>query len=363
MLAIMFALVVAHLSLYPYTGWRHIGIGPFEYLSGPWIPIHQKLLWGDIVFNVIAYIPLGFLLLLGLSELPKNAERLIAPLAAIALSFGLEALQTSLPTRVPSKMDVLTNSIGAIIGTLLAIWVVQHQQWADKLNQTLRLWLIQKAWLGMGLLCLWLLALLAPRQPEFMLGLWLGNLFDPTLLVQNGSLLGLPDWLVLSAERWAPHIGNYCFLVAILLIGLSQTRSESPRIRLLLVLTVLSVCISQAHLWVNGAFDTWLHAIKVFTLKEYMAILSAFLVTVALLLLKFRAKNMARVAFIHLSAGWGLTLLLPGIYPTELIEGGYGLTRALRDLQQAGRWIGEVWPLLGLVVLAILSNEKDQFKR
>lgn len=363
MLAVMFALIVAHLSLYPYSGWRHIGIGPFEYLSGPWIPVHQKLLWGDILFNVIAYIPLGFLLLLGLSELPNNAERLLAPLLAIAFSFGLEALQTSLPTRVPSKMDVLTNSIGAILGAVLAIWVVQHRQWADRLNRTLQLWLIQKAWLGMGLLCLWLLALLAPRQPEFMLGLWLGNLFDPALLVHDGSLLGLPDWLVLRAERWAPMIGNYCFLTAVLFIGLSQTRSESPRIRLLLILIMLSVCVSQLHLFINGSFEAWLSGVKQFATKEYVVILSALGFTLALIFMQTRSRTMAQVALVHLFAGWALTLMLPGIYPPELIEGGYGLTRALRDLQQAGRWIGEVWPLLGLVVLVILSNEKDQFKR
>lgn len=363
MLAIMFALIVAHLSLYPYEGWRHIGIGPFEYLSGPWIPVHQKLLWGDIILNVIAYIPLGFLLLLGLSELPKNAERIIAPFCAILLSFGLEALQTYLPTRVPSKMDVLTNTIGAILGSILAVWLIQRRQWADELNRTLQLWLIQKAWLGIALICLWLLALLAPRQPEFMLGLWLGNLFDPSILLYNDSLLGLPDWLVLSAEKWTPLIGNYCFLVTVLLIGLGQTREESPRIRLLILLVLLSACFTQAHLWINGSFEIWLTGVKTLFLKQYPIMLCAF--TLALLLVLFYAGNrlMARLALIHLLVGWILSLFLPGLYPPELIQGGFGVTRALRDLQQAGRWIGEVWPLLGLVVLLILGHEKDQFKR
>ena len=363
MLAVIFALVIAHLSLYPYSGWRHIGIGPFEYLSGPWIPIHQTLLWGDIVLNVIAYIPLGFLLLLGLSELPKNAERLIAPGLAIALSFGLEAMQTSLPTRVPSKMDVLTNSMGAIAGSALAIWVVQHRDWANRLNSTLRLWLIQKAWLGIGLLCLWMIAILAPRQPEFMLGVWLGNLFDPSLLMRDGSLFGLPSWLVFEAEIWVPKIGNYCFLLAVLLIGLMQTRTDSPRIRLLVTLAVICVLVTHGHIWVNEGFDRWTQAIYVFLLKNYWSVLPALLLAVLASLFKLKTRSLAALAFAHLLLGWGLTLFLPGIYPPEISQSGYGWIKAFRDLQQAGRWLSEVWPLLGLLVLIILGTEKQQFRR
>ena len=116
MVALLTTFIIVHLSLYPYLGWKDIGIGSFEYLTGPWIPVHQTILWDDIFVNILAYIPLGLTLTLGLIRLPKRLELILVPILGLSLSLLLEATQTWIPSRVPSKMDVLTNLMGTTVG-------------------------------------------------------------------------------------------------------------------------------------------------------------------------------------------------------------------------------------------------------
>jgi VanZ family protein len=128
MFASLYACVVIHLSLFPYSDWRNIGIGPFEFLFGPWIPVHQKVLWADVFINIGGYIPLGFLMLLGLNRQPRTFDKIATVLVCVLISFSLESLQTFLPSRVPSKMDLATNTIGAALGVMAGIYVTaQHR--------------------------------------------------------------------------------------------------------------------------------------------------------------------------------------------------------------------------------------------
>lgn len=363
MLALMYGLIIVHLSLYPYSGWRHIGIGPWEYLTGPWIPVHQSVLWGDIAVNILAYIPLGFLLVLGIAELPARTERLIAPLLALCLSFGLEAVQTWLPTRVPSKMDVLTNFSGAIIGAALASVLLARQSLAYKLNQTLNRWLMHRAWLGIGLICLWLVSLLPPRQPNFVIGLWLGNVTDLSYLIRDGSLLGLPDWAIFAAEAWVPSLSGYCFLTAALLIGLTQIRPEGPRARLIMVLLLLSLLTSHAHSFVQTGFSYGMAQVWRSLTDHWLLLFLSLILAWSATILRLKQKWLAGLAILLLAAGWGITLLLPGVYPSELHSGGYGFTRAFRDLQQAGLWVGVLWPVLSLLILSSMLWSKGEIGR
>src|SRR5665213_991184 len=103
-------------SLYPFSGWRDKGIASFDYLWAPW-PAHA--LEFDIVVNVLGYLPLG---VLGVFALYPRIRGLFAVLlvtgGAAILSALLEAIQTYLPTRVASNVDLATNFAGAVIGAL-----------------------------------------------------------------------------------------------------------------------------------------------------------------------------------------------------------------------------------------------------
>jgi VanZ family protein len=107
------------ISVSPITEWRFIPEMPWEYLLRGWPKYWTGL---DVLLNVLAYIPLG--LLIGRAVSHRLSPLAWGPLqafvftvcASVLLSILLEAVQTYLPSRRPSVLDVLTNGAGASIG-------------------------------------------------------------------------------------------------------------------------------------------------------------------------------------------------------------------------------------------------------
>jgi VanZ family protein len=126
LLLLVTALAIVFLTLYPWLGWRSIASEPWAFLTDPW-PRHWTAF--DVVSNIVAYFPLGFLFVL-LAARPvdrSNTATEVISLLCMALVFGsglsffLECLQSWLPNRVPSKLDWLTNSLGAFIGACASL--------------------------------------------------------------------------------------------------------------------------------------------------------------------------------------------------------------------------------------------------
>src|SRR5690606_9867634 len=93
-------LLTIYASLYPFTGWRNLGVSPFAYLNAPW---PQYWVRGETWTNVFAYIPLGVLLVWSLFPRCRGMGAvLVSTGLCVALSVGMEALQTFLPNRVAS---------------------------------------------------------------------------------------------------------------------------------------------------------------------------------------------------------------------------------------------------------------------
>jgi hypothetical protein len=363
MFASLYACVVIHLSLFPYSNWRHIGIGPFDFLFGPWIPVHQTLLWTDIFINIAGYIPLGLLMLLGLNRQPRAFDTLLVLLLCALLSLALESIQTFLPSRVPSKVDVMTNAIGGALGVILGIYLTNHHRIALLLNRRLEDWLIQRAWIGIGLLCLWFLSILPPQNPTFSTGLWLGNLFNTQSEHLPKTPLGLPLELLLQIETIAPTFINYCFLMCAWMIGLAQTQSSSPRTRLLIALVIVTLFIRLLDYLVLAPPTAWVYLIQLWFEANQLGLIIAFLISLGLSALPLEPHYLARIGLIHLLGGWLITLLLPGVYDPQLGNPGSGLISLFRILQEAGRWVSELWPILALTVLTFLSLPETRFRR
>ena len=53
-----YVLLLVDATLYPWSGWRDRGIGPFGYLLEPWPSYFPGF---DVVVNVLGYVPLGLL--------------------------------------------------------------------------------------------------------------------------------------------------------------------------------------------------------------------------------------------------------------------------------------------------------------
>jgi len=69
----------------------------------------------DFLLNIVLFLPCGVLLKL----LGRRAS--MATAAGALLSLGIESAQMYLPSRYPSQLDVLANTLGALLGALLAL--------------------------------------------------------------------------------------------------------------------------------------------------------------------------------------------------------------------------------------------------
>ena len=164
-LALAWLGLVAYASLHPFAGWRDTGVSPLAFLEGGW-PRYWTVF--DLVANIAVYLPLGFFLTLALSRLPGRYTALaLATLLAGGISCGLEIVQTWLPSRVPSNVDLACNTLGGLLGALWAkavgprvfarLAALEHRLIAP----------IPHAELGLTLLGLWLLVPLSPETLLF----------------------------------------------------------------------------------------------------------------------------------------------------------------------------------------------------
>ena len=117
-LAAAYLLVIVYASLQPFRGWRMPPEEILYFLFAPW-PRFTTL--QDIVVNFAAYVPLGLLLSIGIGARRGPAGGAVAAtLAAASLSLTMEAVQTFLPLRIASNVDLLANSLGALVGAMAA---------------------------------------------------------------------------------------------------------------------------------------------------------------------------------------------------------------------------------------------------
>ena len=108
--------VIVYASLQPFTGWV-APEPPVRYFLWHW---GQRWAVADAVFNVAAYVPLGAALVIAWPNRWSLKAKIAATLVLAAmLSIGMETAQMWLPSRDASVRDVLANSVGAFVGTLL----------------------------------------------------------------------------------------------------------------------------------------------------------------------------------------------------------------------------------------------------
>jgi len=223
-LLLAYALLVVYGSLHPFSGWRDQGVSPFAYLGGA---LPRYITAFDLVTNFTAYLPLGFFALLALHPRVRGAFALAtAGLAGCFLSLALEALQTYLPSRIPSNLDLATNGLGAFAGAGLALRFGVGLLGRGRIHELRHRWFLpgHQYDLGLVLLALWLFTQLNPE----------------TLLFGNGDLRGLleapptvlhPVKVFIQGEAAVAA----CNIVAIGLFLSCLMQDGSPRRRLMLV--------------------------------------------------------------------------------------------------------------------------------
>jgi VanZ family protein len=129
-LAVAYTVLVTYASLYPFHPWRPLASSPLTFLFEPWPRYYTA---ADVALNVLGYLPLGLLVTLAaMAWVTPRWAALIAVIAGTSVSLGMETLQSFLPPRVPSNLDLLSNGLGALAGAIVAIaggerWLLSGQ--------------------------------------------------------------------------------------------------------------------------------------------------------------------------------------------------------------------------------------------
>src|SRR5918992_5816258 len=90
-LAVAYLLVIAYASLQPFGGWWKPPEEIRRFLTAPW-PRYITL--EDVLINIGAYVPLGFLLARALMQRARHAQAvLLAALLTCLLSMAMETIQ------------------------------------------------------------------------------------------------------------------------------------------------------------------------------------------------------------------------------------------------------------------------------
>jgi VanZ family protein len=116
--------VVVYGSLYPgHFAFTAAAGNPIVVLLHGWPANWTLYILRDIILNVIGYVPLGLAAFLALR---RRHARGFAAGGAVALGYllsvSMELLQVYLPGRVPSLLDVLTNTLGTAAGVAFALY-------------------------------------------------------------------------------------------------------------------------------------------------------------------------------------------------------------------------------------------------
>ena len=119
-LACAYVLLTIYACLYPFSGWRDPGADLLSFLRAPW-PRYSA--WTDLWLNMLGYLPLGFTLAASLRRMaPAVWVITITTVFCLLFSGTLETLQSFLPARVASNVDLATNTLGGLFGALAGLY-------------------------------------------------------------------------------------------------------------------------------------------------------------------------------------------------------------------------------------------------
>ncbi|GHU14773.1 hypothetical protein FACS189441_5230 [Betaproteobacteria bacterium] len=336
-LALVWIVLTVYGSLYPFSGWQQNGADPFAFLEWAW-PRYWTAF--DMITNAIVYLPTGFLLTIALFHLPGRWSGVIlAVLLAACVSLGMESLQTWLPSRVSSNLDLGSNTLGAALGAILA------HHFGNTLRRWWRFWRARliasrpHVDLGLTLLGLWLLTLLSPE----------------TLLFGVGDLRHTLSWLpTLTFAPETYHVTEsavvMCNLLAIGLFAAAMTRGRWLAyllVPLFFATAALVRCLAAAILAGQDQFLVWLTP----GVREGLSV-GGILLVFALLLPPLGRLVLAALCLL---AGAMLVNLAP-IDPYS--PDALALWRQGHFLNFNGltRWISSIWPFLALPYLILASR-------
>ena len=321
--------VIIYASLQPFTGWTALPATVRFFL---W-QLPQRVLWNDGAFNICAYVPLGAALVLVWPRRISRRRRVgLTAAFAVILSFLMETAQMWLPTRYASTLDMLANTVGALLGALLGLLLTVSDRltgWAAGIRER---WVVSGATgdLMLALLAVWLLAQVNPAIPLFAATFHPGQqaAFEPAVVVVEltqtaAALIGIGLFTDLTMRRrWLGGVA------LVLVIGIA-----------VLMKTAAAQAVLKPVAW-----DEWLRP------GNALGLATGAFALMLLFWLPRRAKSV--LAGIALLTGVLTTLLLPDFIsakaPLSIFSWNYGHLLHLNGLTHT---VILAWPFIATAVL------------
>lgn len=326
---LLYLALIGYGSLYPFSGWRLPPDGSLAFLTAPWPQIATRT---DLITNILAYLPLGYLLAGWLRlYLPRWQTAIGAMLAAALFSLAMESAQTFLPGRIASKLDLLTNITGALCG--IGVYrLLQNSKWPGRL---LPVWrgnrFIPGLWgdTGLLLMALWGLSQLSLEAPSLVAG----NL--KTHFIPAWELPG--SWIFFQPLH-ALLYGLEGALATLFLASLLRQRPRTTGAWVSLYSLALACKLLAAALLLKGWVLPRLLSAEMLAGMAFTAMLITW------------AKNSARGVRTRMIA---LSLAVAGILQWSLESGkngsvlGTGITGDVPlNITALASWVGLIWPFL-----------------
>lgn len=360
-----YAALIVYASLYPFSGWRDQRIAPWEFL---WSSLPKYWTGFDVAANVAGYVPLGFLL--ALSFLRRGRQRrspptnlaaiMVAVLTAAVLSLWMEALQTYLPSRVPSNVDFGLNVAGALLGAVVAA-ALELAGAIDRWSQFRVRWFVDDARGALVLLALWPFALLFPAAVP----LGLGQVFERVETALADWLLDTPflEWLPVrdvELQPLVPAAELVCVTLGALvpcLLGYSIVRSTGRRAMFAVATIGVGICataLSAALSWGPSHAWAWL------SLPVSVGLAAA--LVLALSFLPIPARGCAALVLVALVVHLSLLNQAPAsaYFAHTLQTWEQGRFIRFNGLAQ---WLGWLWPYAALVYVLVRVSRSDPQNR
>ena len=344
--------LIVYASLYPFAEWRDQGISPLNFLTAP---LPKYWTGFDVAANLAGYAPLGFLLaLLVLRGGRMKWAISFAVLGAATLSLCMETLQSYLPSRVPSNVDLALNILGAWLGAGLA-WALEKLGVVDSWSRFRARWFASDARGALTLLVLWPVALLFPASVP----MGLGQVFERFEAALADALVATPflAWLPVrdvELQPLVPGVELVCVALGALapcLLGYCVIRSAWKRAAFALMALTAGIAASALSAALSYGPE---HAWAWLDLPVRVGL--ALAVLMALLLLPVRRRGAAAFALLALAVQLSLLNQAPAsAYFWQTLQ-TWEQGRFIR-FNGIVQWLGWVWPYAALLyVLARLAG-------
>jgi VanZ family protein len=365
-LAQAYVALIVYASLYPFTGWHDQGLPAWEFLRSPLPPKYWTGF--DVGINIVGYVPFGFLLVLTvlrrgnqrLTPISNVAAVAISVLCAALLSFCMEMLQSYLPSRVASNLDLALNVLGAAAGAVLAA-VLELAGAIDRWSNFRGRWFVRDARGALVLLALWPFALLFP--PAVPLGL--GQVFERVESAVADWLLDTPflEWLPVrdvELQPLVPGVELICVALGALvpcLLGYSIVRTAARRAMFAIVAIAIGIAataLSAALSWGPAHAWAWL------SLPVQLGLVAG--LVLALLLLPVPPRGCAALVLLALVVHLALLNQAPASeYFTQTLK-TWEQGRFIR-FNGLAQWLGWLWPYVTLAYVLVRVSRSDPQNR